>query len=336
MKRSGGVTAAAIVLFFGSGLCVLFMGLMGLASLLPRPAGVNASEQVPGFAFGMIFYGIFAGWGIATAVGILRLRPWSRISILVMSGFAVLGILFASVAMFLIVPMMQMPEMQPGEKKMTLFVLVTMFAIPLAISIWWFVLFMLKSVRLQFQTEGLPSSVTLAPASLAVPAIPVASPRAIPTSIIVIAIFLLAGAPGMAVGLTYAVRFHLPFVVLGLLVTGWKSTAILVAMGIVQLVLGIGLLRRKFWSLDPTVAYVIFATVNALLFLLSQSREIYFAALVRNYPKTPGLPPDFMMHFMHAFFPFIMIFTVALNLVGLYFLFTRRAAYRAACAATKT
>src|SRR5579864_8548940 len=152
MKRSGGVTAAAIVLFFGSGLCILFLAVACLAFVLPREPGDIMTEQLPSLAFGLFFYALFAGCGIATGVAILRLRPWSRISILVMSGFAVLGILFASLAMFLIVPMMQTPEMQPGEKKMTLFVLVPMFAIPLAISIWWFVLFMLKSVRLQFQT----------------------------------------------------------------------------------------------------------------------------------------------------------------------------------------
>lgn len=353
MKRSGGVTAAAVVLFFGSGLLILFMGLGSLVLILPRPS--NADQYFPAASLvgGLLFYGVFAAWGIITAVGILKLRPWARISILVMSGFAAVGILFAYLGIFLMAPIMrQTPGMNPGFEKVFLVIWSVMLAIPLGISIWWFALFMLKSVRLQFAAEGLTASAVVAqpPISVTTPphaqtpatnaaamqagaVLPTSASHKIPASIIVVAIFLLLGVPSMVYTMTFAIHLHLPFVLLGIFVTGWKSTASLATMGIIQLVLGIALLRRKLWSLNSTIAYAIFAILNALLFLATPARKIYLSTFLQNYPVPQGLPPDFMQQLMRVVFPWSLIFGIALNLVALYFLWTRREAYRTACAA---
>ncbi|HEV2489523.1 MAG TPA: hypothetical protein VGT03_06930 [Candidatus Acidoferrales bacterium] len=353
MTRSGGVTAAAVVLFFGSGLLLLMMGLGSLALILPRPSNAEQNFPVASLIVGLLFYGLLAAWGIVTAVGILKLRPWARISILVMSGFAVVGTLFACLSILLVAPMMQQtPGMALGLAKVIEVIWGVVLAIPLGISIWWFVLFLLKSVRMQFATGGMPGNAVLAPPPIATPLAPDASgtgtfsaaihsgpaltgpaQRKIPVSIIVIAIFLLVGASGMVFSLSYAFYMKVPFILFGILLTGWKSTVSQATMGIVQLVLGIALLRKKPWSLNPTIAYAVFLTLNALLSFVTPAREVYFSSFLHNFPVPQGMPPDFMAHFLHAFFPVILIFSVALNLVGLYFLWTRRVAYRAACAA---
>ena len=70
MKRSGDVTAAAIILFIGSGLLALFgfFGALG-AMLAPAP------PELHGFQFiNVLFNAAVAAWGVATGVGVLQLR----------------------------------------------------------------------------------------------------------------------------------------------------------------------------------------------------------------------------------------------------------------------
>ena len=338
MKRSGGVTAAAIVLFIGSGLLVLMAALMVVGSFVvqsakePNPFGPAIFYVEAGFLLAL------AGWGIATAVGILRLRSWARISILVMSGLAAGMMLLSSLGMLLVVPMMkQDPNMPSGAIVFVMVFELILLAIPLAICIWWLILFSLKSVRMQFATGT--QSALLQPAAaggmpvVAMPEAPASSARKIPVSIIVIAVFLLVGAlfAGFSVPLT--VRMHVPILLLGVLITGAKGLAAAIVIAALLLFLGIALLRRKPWSLDVTIAYAIFATLNALLFLVSSSRDAYFKIVISYYQVPPGLQPDFFPDTMRTIVTGSMALGILANLVALYFLWTRRGAYRAACGA---
>ena len=338
MKRSGGVTAAAIVLFIGSGLLVLMAALLVFSSFVvqsvkePNPLGPAIFYVEAGFLLAL------AGWGIATAVGILRLRSWARISILVMSGLAAAMMLLSSLGMLLVVPMMkQDPNMPSGAIVFVMVFELILLALPLAICIWWLILFSLKSVRMQFST-GTQGAVFQPAAAGGMPVVamreaPARSARKIPVSIIVIAVFLLVGAlfAGFSVPLT--VRLHVPILLLGVLITGAKGLAAAIVIAALLLFLGIALLRRKPWSLDVTIAYAIFATLNALLFLVSSSRDAYFKIVISYYQVPPGLQPDFFPHTMRTIVMGSMALGILANLVALYFLWTRRGAYRAACGA---
>lgn len=337
VKRSGGVTAAAIVLFLGSALLILFMGLSCLLLVFPQPGDVNPTQQYQAFIFGIGFYGVFAAWGVVTAVGILRLRNWARISILVMAGFAISCLLLAIVSLFLIGPMMsQMPGMNAGIEKVMLGIFIVMFAIPIGISIWWLVLFMRRSVRTQFESDllGASRNVPLMPAAETAPRAQtlIRDPRRIPASLIVIAIFLLLGSAFVGMTILFVVPTHSPLLLLGILLNWKESVTVTGLTGIVELALGIALLKKKPWSLDAAIAFVIFGIFNALLFIVSPSRDAYLNFFLQHEQSTPNLPPDFIPRMMHAFMPLIMGFSVAVSLVALYFLWTRRKAYRAACA----
>jgi hypothetical protein len=338
VKRSGGVTAAAIVLLAGSTLLVLMAAAMILASV------VATAVKAPNVLGPGIFYVeagcelALASWGIATAVGILQLRSWARISILVMSGIAAGMALLCSLGMILVVPILrQQPNTPPGLLTFVLVFELVLFGIPLAIAIWWLILFTRKSVGMQFASQtrivapeplvafqgGIVTS-TSATVSL--------KPQ-IPVSIILIAAFLLLGASFMAFTVSFAVRTHAPFILLGVLQTGRASLAAILAMGVIQLALGIALLQKRLWSLDAAIAYGIVAVLNGLLFFVSRARETYFSMILRSYPPTPGVPPQFMEHMMRTILPFSLGLGTVLDLVALYFLVTRRRAYREACAA---
>jgi hypothetical protein len=85
LNRSMGVTLSAVLVFLGSALTLCLGVLMVFGSLALR-------EQQPQIAaMRYILYGVdavyiaLAVWGFATGVGLLRLREWARISMIVFS-----------------------------------------------------------------------------------------------------------------------------------------------------------------------------------------------------------------------------------------------------------
>ena len=95
MKRSAGVTAAAVVALMGS-VCVSILGVSSLFGLIiasrkgiPETAlpQQGPNPLVASMGLGILFDIGLATWGLSTAVGLLRLKPWSRISVLIFSGF---------------------------------------------------------------------------------------------------------------------------------------------------------------------------------------------------------------------------------------------------------
>src|SRR5262245_36176240 len=91
MNRSGGITASAVIAIIGSALSILFgafVVVIGMA-MRTRPIPVAAGPPVAIGAVliveAVLFFG-FGAWGIMSAVGLLRLRNWARISILIYAG----------------------------------------------------------------------------------------------------------------------------------------------------------------------------------------------------------------------------------------------------------
>ncbi len=106
MARSGGVTFSAVVVLIGSSLTILFGALMALAILWTPNAGQAANLPIPiGYvvtAEAIVFFG-FGGWGIASGVGLIKLRQWSRVSMMIYGAIllffsAIPGIVLSFVA----------------------------------------------------------------------------------------------------------------------------------------------------------------------------------------------------------------------------------------------
>ena len=341
MKRSGDVTASAIILFVGSGLMVLMaVVIIVSAAVTPLPAEQRAVEfMMP------IFYTLLAAWGIATGVGVLRLRPWARISMIVMSSVAIFVTVCGALGIMMVPLLLQQePGVPVAAIKVVVLVGLIMMAVPLAIAIWWLILFTRKRVQLEFATRGasvVSSAVPggtpapdpasgFAPASASAPSAP-----QIPISIRVIAIIEVATAPFGLVTLPIIIRMHAPVLIVGVLVHGWIVSTFLLAMIAAQMFFSIAILRRNKWGVDGLIGYALFGLLNTLLFYVSRSRAAYEAATVHNVTMPPNMSVDSMLRFQHWFLGVVFGFTAAMMIAGLYFLFTRRKAFRAACEAPR-
>src|SRR3970040_2318066 len=107
MKRSGGITASAVIAIIGSVFTILLGGSPILGALLMRTMPnlpTTPAQPVPPVAFllaeSILFLG-FGVWGIASAVGLLRLENRARVPFLVFAGLLCLVSAFGALFMLL-------------------------------------------------------------------------------------------------------------------------------------------------------------------------------------------------------------------------------------------
>src|SRR5271170_4671773 len=110
MHRSIGVTLSAVLVSFGSGVTLLLGAGMVLA-LRFAPTAPNAPGLPAGLLHAMLAMIVvmtlgFGAWGIASGVGLIYLRGWARISMLVFSGLMV----FFCLPQMLIFPFFPFPN----------------------------------------------------------------------------------------------------------------------------------------------------------------------------------------------------------------------------------
>ena len=132
MKRSAGVTIIAVIDFVGCAFTFLGAGIsvlsIALQPFIPRAAGVpDPFAAAPGLKFiqlfSVVFMLILVAWGVATGVGLLKLREWARISQIVFAGLLTLiGIFTILLFLFIQLPLPQNdanPEMTRSVMQFT-------------------------------------------------------------------------------------------------------------------------------------------------------------------------------------------------------------------------
>jgi hypothetical protein len=370
MKRSGDVTAAAVILFCGSGLFLLMTVFMGLGPMLSTAPADQRQFQVVGILMGAFMYVALAGWGIATGIGILKLQPWARISVIVMSALAIFGCLCMAAGFALLPALMKSnPNAQVPPQFFAIMATVSIIVllIPLGIAIWWLILFTRKRVALEFASRGAAAQNVAAPFAAsagqgsafagnapfggsssaaspfanasAAPAMPAAGKPQIPLSIRIIVVFLLIGCASVVMGLPFTIRMEVPNVILGVVVHGWMSWGFLLALVLAEGIFCIAVLRRRVWALDGLIAFLLFSIVNTVMLDISPSRKAIFAGLFSNmfskWPMPSGMDASDFANTVDKLMPISMAVGFLLSAVMLYFLFTRRKAFRAACAASR-
>jgi hypothetical protein len=317
MKRSVGITASAVISILGSACAVAFGGLMfvttvlsSLPSIPPTEAGQPPLVSSPRLMLGVMsgFYFAFAVWGIVSAIGLLRLRNWARISFVVFAVLLTLfsfGGAFASVMGLLVGPAVAPTENAPTVVINAVFIVLLAFSISFAtLAIWWLIYFNRAAVKVQF-TNGAQ-----------VPAGP-----SIPMSVRVISwILIVSGA-----ALPFQFFFSYPFVIAGFVVRGAVAEVVLLVCAAVCLTAGIGMLRKRIEAHTLAVAYFGFGLLNALSMALpglnAKTKEIMNETLSRT-PFAAGTVEAYVW------------LGVAIGLIGalaaLWFLLTRRKAFIAA------
>jgi hypothetical protein len=353
-NRSAGVTIIAVLALLGSAVLLGLAALVAIAMFVRPPHAPDASPLPPMFYKALpfaapLFYALPAVWGIVTAVDLLRLRNWARISIIV---FSVLLIVFGGFGMLTSVAVFLMPP--PGRgldaKALSYIGVATglIALIQMGIGIWWLVFFNRPKVKAQFVPSYLqaPASVSgEAPYRLDMPysaTLPPPGPDSVapspaivarraatrPLSISIIAWYMLASCLFIPV----SVFLHSPTFLFTVILTGWRAAAFFLVYAALIIYIGTALLRMKPAGRLTAIGYFIFTFVNLAVFYFAPGGRARMARLMdlqqsmfRWMRSSQEVSP-----FSGEFMPFIIIGVIAglvLWLVPLYFLVVSKPAF---------
>ena len=245
MKRPVGVTVSAVLLLLGSLVLTLFAVLAVVGGAIgtsqPHGAGAPAMPQ-PGFLMAVMIGEAalilaMAVWGFITFTGLLRMRPWARISMLVIGGGQALLAGPTSIIMFALVfvpfPLPPSPDAAHAEMAQAFvkyffagFALVA--ALHAALGVWWVVYFARKKMAAAFASAGVPDlsdapSLDSAAISAAIPvAIPVTVGSRRPLLISVLAVLNLVGV----VSCVALSAMPIPALFFGSILEGWQKVSL--------------------------------------------------------------------------------------------------------------
>ena len=320
-KRSGVVTAAAVIALVGSVGALLFGSMTLLGGFLASgdPSFTDQSgdpSDAPSLAVFLIMGGgqlALSAWGIVSAVGLLRLRNWARLSFVVFaallavaSSCAVLGLMVAIPALSL-VPDVD-PNIPPGVMAAVLSVMALIAVSGVGVGIWWVIYFNRARVRSQFISK---------PVEMA------DRPRP-PVRITVVAWLLVANGLFLPLHLTAT---H-PTVLFGVVVRGWPGRGVVVAQLVVACVAGIGLLRKRAGAHTLAVGLYVFGLLNFAATLIvpggpARLRETYQQVFADQ--RMPESLVDWAMWSGTAL-------SLVVGVLFLWLLMSRRRAFLLACA----
>ena len=341
MKRSGGVSAASVLLIVASVLVTFGAFFAVLGSMLLQSVGPKLSAHA--FARelgGAIAVLLIAVWGIVTGVGLLRLRRWAWFSALAISGLLVADALHVVFDARKFIRATTGIPTSAGH-----FVAVEYLGLalatfgPLGLGVWWLIAFLRPSGRAQFapgvilERAAPPVFAQPAPVAFTSPApaiaepIPHTSPRLQlsyrrPVSITVIAVLLLAGVA------SFPFLFFIPpnmrlTAMFGAVLSGRNFLLVMIAYAAAAVAFGIGLLRLKEWARLGAILYCAAGILNAVMTAPHMDR------LFDAMHKSMNLPvPEIPAAFMRLMAIVGLIFGVGINLAGIYFLVTRAAAFQ--------
>src|SRR5262252_3021646 len=248
-KPSAGIIASAIIALLGSVIAILFGGLMALSGLaLSTSAAVPSSDQpLPSIAVIALMASVEVGfglWGIASAMGLVRLKNWARQCFVIFGGLLAFlsfgsasGLLFAAIAQPSTLP----PNVSPGLYRTIILGFTVVSVIGFAIAIWWLVYLNRASVKAQFGAGAVA-----------------AQQRPFPLTVSIIAWIFIVGGVMTAVQML----FSYPLLIFGIVLRGWAAGLALAIFAAISLSAGIGLLKKRVEAHSLAVGYSAFGILN--------------------------------------------------------------------------
>jgi hypothetical protein len=301
MTRPAGVTASAVVGIIGSVLTLLLAGLFVYAANTPE------SAQIPNYRTVTVVVAMViaahAVFGILNAVALLKLKRWARTATLVFAGImATMSLMLGLVSM--VIPLPPMPGSTPGMIATIRGVIVGIYAIPLAIGVWWLVQFNTRKTKDAFASGDATSG-----------------PPARPLMISIIGWWNLLG--GVLCLIPFALR--LPAFVAGVILTGWSAALVYLVMGAISAFIGWELLKLRERGRLLTIAWFALTMAHTAYMTLSpQARqrmmEFQNSAAFGPVPETPGFDPT-------AFTNGILVFVVVLFAAAIVYLVRAKPAF---------
>ena len=313
MKRPIGLILTTIVL----GLIVVFdlfsaaSMLLGAVIVRHAPLATTAAPSAPSAGANFLllvgigsslFMALLATWGILTIVGLLRLRNWGRISVLLIGGClaGMGGLTAAALVISLIVsstwsqPANLPPNLPPHFVGFLVAFIAFFYACLAAVGIWWLIYFNRAKVKAFFVRtavptySGLESYAAIAPTYTAPQAIKRGRFANVPAGIVILACFFLFSS------LMCIVMSLVPFpaFLLGFIVSGAGKHALYLVMAACSGLIGYGLLHLDNRARIATLVFVGFGLVNVACILLPSGRSqlmLYNQQLMQRW-QVPGVP----------------------------------------------
>jgi hypothetical protein len=270
MNRSAGVTISAVVVLLGSGISLL----TGLMMLFASASGVSVPEnQAQFFKYFMVFAAVLffaaGAWGVSTGLALLRLREWSRVSIIVFSAL-LLFLCIPGLLMFLMMPFpppgtVPSPQLTPSLLMGMRIFLTLLYAALAVLGGWWLYFFNKRSTKEQFlKVRGAPLERALGE--------PAVAPGTRPLSITLIAWYLLISAFIGVLGLSV----NPPVFFFGFFFKGTFASLIMFALALVQSLTAFGLLKLRPWGRTLAIYYFQFLIFNSLTMVLIPGTQARF------------------------------------------------------------
>jgi len=294
MKKPAGVTASAIFALLGSllmlGLCVVVCLVMVLSpARTPMPP-----EAKLGMGLGLGTFGFLGAWGTTTAIGLLRMQNWGRISILVFAALLALTGVVAAPAILLI----PAPPTAPANFDSVRAGIAIFYGVLGALGGVWLYYFSRRGTREAFagvvnrESGGRPLSISI------------------------IGWWLLIS--GVICVLLSPLR--MPVTVFLWIVSGWTAAAWYFVLGAFYTYIGYGLLRLNAMARLLAISLLSFGVVNGLVFYALPGRDARLATFMSKFLFTHLAPP--------THFPvFMLIPTLVGVALPLWFLITRKKAF---------
>ena len=258
---SSSVVAAAIAGLLISLFTILGMlGAMAGLTMLP-PAGA-AAVPLPARSLLIAIMGLITGvaiFGVFTCVGVLRLKKWARVSMLVwggvMAAFSGLMLSFLSLA-----PMREMGAESTAGLPYLRVLMSALYGVQFLIGVWWLWLFNRPAVREQFLPGASNVDAVTAPPQPRCP-LPLA---------------ILAGVSIFSAGFTLLLpftNFPVNMILFGYRFHGAAGAALFYLSAGLLLAGSIGLLRLKRWSYPLVLGQYFFWMVSGTVTLISPSYD---------------------------------------------------------------
>jgi hypothetical protein len=298
MSRPVGVTASAVVAILGSIFTLVFASL-AVASLFIETTQPQPPNNTSFVLMGSLMFVAFACLGFWTAVGLFRLDPWARTSILVFAGFLAAGSAF-TLLMIMILPLPANMSAVTGHTIRR--VMIGVLGIPMLIAIWWLIQFNRQSTKAAFASS-------------------IAGPASVrPLSITIIAFGCILGG----VSFLFAILARVPAYLFGMSFNTWIAGVIYAIFAALSMFIGKGLLELREEARILAIGWCGFWLVHGSLVTLvpplrQRMLELQLATLAKENTPMP-FDPGLLTNLSFAF-------TVILAAGAIWFLIRNRAAF---------
>jgi hypothetical protein len=228
----------------------------------------------------MAFMACLSVFGIITGIGLILLRNWARISVLIWGGLCVFfGVCGIAVALFMpFAPPPNAPNVSAESMAAVRFILLGVYGLPSIIGVWWIILFNRKTIKAQFAGAAGPLD----------PTVP-QKPRA-PLPVTILAWLNITVAAHILV--IPFLPFSLPAIFFGHVFRGAVGTALYVFICLLVLVAGVGLLKLKPWSYPLTIGLQLFGLASGIVSWLNPNYESQVSSFLAEMNNAMHLPPN--------------------------------------------